>query len=564
MARNAAKDADHAATNKSKQMKMYCDKLQVNQLTAILSGHGITDVVVCPGSRNATIVHDLHAHLNRFRLHPVTDERSAAFVALGLILALQCPVAVCVTSGSALLGCLPAVAEAYYRHLPLLVISADRPSQWIDQMDGQTLPQNGALHPYCATSQMVEPTTDEERWRNNRVANEALLSLTQSGGGPAHINVEIAEPMFSFTTAELPDERIVRKLSCVQQYFDLDPLVDAIRAARLPVLLVGQNDMGELRSHVTRFIYSEIMLVLPEVISDVEGNWRMNAFDELAASEAPIVPDLVVQIGGNFVHKRFKQLLRESSCKVVRIGHDKLPPDTFCHLDMWIPAEPKDILPELAGRLPFHHPGVIQANRRLASTWRHRAKQFAKECAKSQGSVTTNQAISALQTALSQSLSTYSLHLANSTAVRAAGLFFESGNAPIFCNRGVNGIEGSLSTAVGYAMGMWGLCICIIGDLSFFYDVNALCNVQLPANLRILLLNNGHGAIFDHLPGLSASSALADYVAAGGRTYSARGIAETFGLGYHSVSENSSLRDTLHRWIEEADAAQILEVFTNN
>ena len=131
---------------------MYCDTPQVNQLTALLEAHHIRHIVVCPGSRNATIAHNLNEKgENCFTLHPVTDERSAAFVAIGLILATQECTAVCVTSGSALINCIPAVAEAYYRHLPLLIISADRPQNWIGQLDGQTLPQSGALLPYCPT-----------------------------------------------------------------------------------------------------------------------------------------------------------------------------------------------------------------------------------------------------------------------------------------------------------------------------------------------------------------------------------------------------------------------------
>ena len=157
---------------------MYCNTHQVNQLTSLLKAHHIEHVVVCPGSRNATIVHNLHtAGSECFKLHPVTDERSAAFVALGMTLATQQAVAVCVTSGSALLGCIPAVAEAYYRHLPLLVISADRPQYIIGQLDGQTLPQNGALAPYCTTFNITEPHNDNEVWCNNRKINEALLAL---------------------------------------------------------------------------------------------------------------------------------------------------------------------------------------------------------------------------------------------------------------------------------------------------------------------------------------------------------------------------------------------------
>ena len=110
---------------------MYCDKPQVNILTSLMLAHGIRHAVVCPGSRNAVIIHNFHeASLN---LYPVTDERSAAFVAIGLWLRFRSPIVVCVTSGSALLNLLPGVAEAAYRHIPLVIVSADRPSCWIGQ-----------------------------------------------------------------------------------------------------------------------------------------------------------------------------------------------------------------------------------------------------------------------------------------------------------------------------------------------------------------------------------------------------------------------------------------------
>ncbi len=156
----------------------------------------------------------------------------------------------------------------------------------------------------------------------------------------------------------------------------------------------------------------------------------------------------------------------------------------------------------------------------------------------------------------------YTLHLGNSSAVRAAQQVMLSGNVPVFCNRGVNGIEGSLSAAVGYALGMWGLHIVVIGDLSFFYDANALWNVELPAGLRILLLNNGHGAIFDHLPGLADSPARDAYIAAGGRVYSAKGVAQTFGIDYQAAHTSSELNDALQGWWnEDAETAQLIEVF---
>ena len=146
---------------------MYCNKANANQLTALLIAHGIRDIVVCPGSRNGVLAHNFHA-APLLNAHPVTDERSAGFVALGLALATGKPAAVCVTSGSALLATLPAVSEAYYRHIPLIVISADRPPQWIGQMDGQTLPQQHALQPYADTYNIIEPQNETERWGDRK------------------------------------------------------------------------------------------------------------------------------------------------------------------------------------------------------------------------------------------------------------------------------------------------------------------------------------------------------------------------------------------------------------
>ena len=185
---------------------MYCNKENVNILTSLLLRHSVKHAVVCPGSRNAAIVHNLN-ETHQIECHPVTDERSAGFYALGLSLSCDFqPVAVCVTSGTALLNLAPAVAEAHYRHIPLIIISADRPPQWIDQLDGQTLPQTDSLGRFVAKSvSLPEPATDEERWYCARMINEAMLETVKNGGCPVHINVPITEPLFQFDVAELPD-----------------------------------------------------------------------------------------------------------------------------------------------------------------------------------------------------------------------------------------------------------------------------------------------------------------------------------------------------------------------
>ena len=190
---------------------MYSNKENINILTSLLVAHGVRRAVVCPGSRNAPIVHNL-VKSGAISCYPVTDERSAGFYALGMALLDGDAVAVCVTSGSALLNLLPAVAEAYYQHVPLIVISADRPLAWIDQQDGQTIRQQNALADFVKKAVTLnEPTDETLRWHCNRLANEALLATNHHGVGPVHINVPLSEPLFKYDVATLPSERTISR-----------------------------------------------------------------------------------------------------------------------------------------------------------------------------------------------------------------------------------------------------------------------------------------------------------------------------------------------------------------
>lgn len=178
---------------------MYSSKENVNILTALLVKHGVRHAVVCPGSRNAPIAHNLNTCPD-ITCFSVVDERSAGFYALGLTLQSHRPVAICVTSGTALLNLAPAVAEAFYLRKPLIIISADRPLAWIDQQDGQTLPQPDALGRFVRKAvTLPEPMNDEQRWHTNRLINEALLEATRLGDAPVHINIPISEPLLDFS-----------------------------------------------------------------------------------------------------------------------------------------------------------------------------------------------------------------------------------------------------------------------------------------------------------------------------------------------------------------------------
>lgn len=193
---------------------MFTDKKNILQLLAVLKGFGISKAVLCPGSRNIPLVRSFLSE-PFFECYSVTDERSAGFFAIGLSLSGRNdpePVVVCCTSGTAVANLYPAIAEAYYQNIPLVIVSADRPAEWIGQMDGQTLPQPGifgGLVKRAVNLPIVNSMADE--WYCNRLVNEALLELNHYGAGPVQINVPTDEPLFDFNTTVLPVARVIRR-----------------------------------------------------------------------------------------------------------------------------------------------------------------------------------------------------------------------------------------------------------------------------------------------------------------------------------------------------------------
>ena len=548
---------------------MFCDKINVNILTSILFQSGITDVVVCPGSRNAVIVHNLNelAQTERrkgtkenFRLHAVTDERSAAFVSLGISLTQGLrPVAVCVTSGSALLNTLPAVAEAFYRQIPLLVISADRPRQLIGQLDGQTIPQESALSPYAKTYTLYEPNSEAEaHWCRNTVC-EAFITLKRRGGGPVHINVPLSEPLFTFTTPKLPAPSPIE--FCEATGVNPPPsLVRKINDAVLPTIIVGQC---ESKASILQQLDEENkMLVLPELVSNQTNAHRTTLLEKDTDLREQLHPDLVIHVGGNLVNKQLKLALRkQSTLSVIRIQKNSGMPDTFMHLDMLIESDWEHLLTQLRSQLKFND-NVRRMRQLLDAPPSVPPSSLATQEADAAPfpDIQHSVMVAVKQQLLEKRLPLDAIHLANSTVVRTATSVFNDAACLLRVNRGVNGIEGSLSTAAGNSLATDKMVLVFIGDLSFFYDQNALWNSELRGNLRIVLFNNSGGRIFKHLPGLADSPARDNYIAGVHHT-SARGISETHHLNYLMTERPDELQASVGRLLEcESERPVLLEI----
>ncbi|WP_294786791.1 2-succinyl-5-enolpyruvyl-6-hydroxy-3-cyclohexene-1-carboxylic-acid synthase [Prevotella sp.] len=549
---------------------MYSNKENVNILTSLLLEYGVSDAVVCPGSRNAPIVHNLSV-CEAIRCRPVTDERSAAFYALGLAIATRRPTVVCVTSGSALLNVMPAVAEAAYQHVPLVVISADRPQQWIDQLDGQTIPQSDALGRFVRKAvQLPEPHNDEERWLCRRLVNEAMHLATCRQGAPVHINVPISEPLFEFDTEQLPQlSRFNNIKRAIIKDASMD-MPDAFHEAKRPMIVIGQLAHGTV-SHETIRSLSEKYVVMSEPLSNpsymtihfdeairyiVSDNSSINDDED---DKTAYYPDYVIYVGDTLVSKPARRFLRNAKAPSCLITPDAADiHDPLMTLTDIVECDTDSInallaslcdAPDTDERCRFHD----------------RWQSFLDACAAHADAYAPEYSQMATVKYFEEQLADLDIdicvHYANSSAVRLACIYAQH---YVWCNRGVNGIEGSLSTAAGFSLATHDMTVCVIGDLSFFYDQNALWNSNLRGNLRIILLNNRGGGIFRQLPGLSDSPAADDLVMASHEN-TAQGICTQNDIGYMSAKNMDEMQiGVVTLLTRESERPMLLEVFTDS
>lgn len=544
---------------------MYSNKENVNILTALLVAHGVRHAVVCPGSRNAPIVHNLN-ECPDIACYPVTDERSAGFYALGMSQALTkpvCvkePVVVCVTSGTALLNLAPAIAEAYYQRWPLVVISADRPPQWIDQLDGQTLPQPDALGRFVAKAvSLPEPRDDEERWYCNRLVNEVLLKSRE--GFPVHINVPIAEPLFSFTTQTLPAQRKIELIgSLMNNRLFRETFLSAFFQARKPMVIVGQTYFDDSCMAADLYEIGAYAVVLSESLTNTVERCHFDEVLPLLEGDDSYKPDFILYLGGTLVSKRLKRFIRGlSDVSVWSVSEDGAVYDTFMHLTGIIKGSVYEatvlLMDAIEQSTATHTETFVERWNRLLQ--RASAHADAYEPAYSQMAAVKWFERRIEEKKISKKAS---FHYANSTAIRLANIY---ACHYVYCNRGVNGIDGSLSTAAGFSLVKDDTVYCVIGDLSFFYDQNALWNQNLKGNFRVLLLNNGKGGIFNMLPGLEQSPVRDSFVAASHQT-SAEGICQQNHVVYLRADDMEQMQKGIETLLSlESDRPVLLEVFTN-
>jgi 2-succinyl-5-enolpyruvyl-6-hydroxy-3-cyclohexene-1-carboxylate synthase len=536
---------------------MYSNKAAVRLLFDLLQHHGIQHLVFSPGSRNAPLLIEAEARSAHFHTYTLPDERAAGFFALGLALQSGKPALVCCTSGSAVVNYYPAVTEAFYQKIPLVVVSADRPAAWIDRGDGQTIRQVGVFSNHIVdqaaiAGEMNGPETSAEVG----ATLHRLLEVAQIQRGPVHLNISFEEPLYG--TVEVTSPLWTPHVLPVKPLIE-SPVQEALQAwsaAQRRWILVGQLEENHgLNAILEELAKNPSVVILSETTSNLSLRQGFHAIDRLLHTLperewSAVVPEVLLTLGGAVISKKIKSLLRKHKPRHhIHVQDTSGHPDTFEALDFPIWTHPIDFLSQLST------PPGEDLQQRL-QPWFDRAQQsthtYAEVAPFSDWLVFYR---------LSQWIQPGMIvHAGNSSVVRYLQLF-DQPQVPFMGNRGTSGIDGSLSVASGFAQEDSRLNISILGDLSFAYDSNALFHNHPTPNLRILVINNGGGGIFRIIDGPQSTGPLADAFVAK-TPYRLAGLAQAFGADYLWAENEAQLLDQWERFIGPSPRTIIMEVIT--
>lgn len=539
--------------------------LSCNILADLLIAHGVKHVVLSPGSRNAPLIIAI-SRREDLKCHVVIDERSAAFIALGMSIQSGSPVAIVCTSGTALLNYAPAVAEAYYRHIPLVVISADRPEEWIDQDDSQTLWQQDALAPYVKRSCDICARIDfpNGKWWTERMINDVLLEAVNSRPGPVHINVRLDAPLNTQTDYETRSSRVISMVTPPQllPVADVRNLANTIAAPHRVMIVAGFHEPDyKLNRSMMRLASLPNVVVMTESISNLHSPLFINRIDStlcrLSETEKDSLrPDTVITLGGAIVSRHIKDWLRnipKLSHWHIGISHTTI--DCFKHLTMRINMDAAPFLSQLASAMS-RQKGVSA----YSQLW-HDASMRASDLHDSYIEKAPWSDIKAMAHIFSNIPRSWNVHLSNGTPVRYAQLMDNMNIHRSECNRGVSGIDGCTSTALGSSAVFKGVTLLISGDMSFQYDISALSSEILSPRFKMIVICNGGGGIFRFIKATSEFPETEKYLAVG-TNLPLSDLCKGYGISYFEADSCESLSHSFSQFVSESERPALLAIHT--
>ncbi|WP_053977661.1 2-succinyl-5-enolpyruvyl-6-hydroxy-3-cyclohexene-1-carboxylic-acid synthase [Mangrovimonas xylaniphaga] len=549
----------------------------------------IKHIVISPGSRSAPLTIGF-TNDEYFTCYSIVDERCAAFFALGIAQSIQEPVAVVCTSGSALLNYYPAVAEAYYSDIPLVVLSADRPKYLVGIGDGQTINQENVFKNHILYSANLKqdldvkakPSDDDEpaiiksiehklerflglkqelQEENEHEINDAInIALTRKG--PVHINIPFDEPLYEIADKLNVNPKVIKpevkpkKMDALELKLCLEDWSNASKK----MILVGVNGPNALEAKwIEELANDNSVLVFTETPSNLHHKEFFPSIDKLIAPLTDeefkeLQPDILITFGGLIVSKKIKAFLRKYKPKQHWHVDEKKANDTFFCLEKHFKVSPnqffESLLPKLTHIKKSNYKQVWKA---VKTHRREKHSEYMEEIPFCDFKVFSK---------LLKSIPDHTnLQMGNSSAIRYAQLFKGNPTVAVYCNRGTSGIDGSTSTAIGFAHANESQTTFITGDLSFLYDSNALWNNHIPKSFRIIVINNYGGGIFRILPGHKNTENF-DMFFETKHHLTAKHLCVMYGLDYQTADNEEGLSAALADFYNESEQPKLLEIFT--
>lgn len=539
--------------------------LSCNILADLLIAHGVRHVALSPGSRNTPLILAL-SRRSDMECHVVVDERSAAFIALGMSIQSGAPVALVCTSGTALLNYAPAVAEAFYRHIPLVVISADRPEEWIDQDDSQTIWQQDALAPYVKRSCDISARIDFPNgpWWTDRMINDVLLESLNGRPGPVHINVRLDAPLNTQAEYATGSARVVTMVSptAVLPVSEARALAMSLASPRKVLVIAGFHEPDErLNRALIKLASLPNVAVMTESISNMHSPKFIDRIDStlcrLTNEERELMcPDTVITLGGAIVSRHIKDWLRSiPTLEHWHVGISHTTIDCFKHLSRRVDMDATIFMGQMAAALQPH-----RATSDYARLWQSVAER-ARKTHDAYVAAAPWSDLKALAYIFSHLPRRCNLHLSNGTPIRYAQLLNDPHIHRSECNRGVSGIDGCTSTALGASVLYDGVSVLISGDMSFQYDISALASTLLNPKMKIIVMCNGGGGIFRFISATSALPETELYFAVG-TNLPLRDLCRGYSIEYFEADSADTLRTTMSGWLAVNDRPTLLAVHT--
>jgi 2-succinyl-5-enolpyruvyl-6-hydroxy-3-cyclohexene-1-carboxylate synthase len=537
------------------------DKRVVQYLVALCKSIGIKHIVFSPGSRNAPLVLSF-VQDDYFQCKTIVDERSAAFVAVGLSIALNEPVMICCTSGSASLNYAPAIAEAYYQKIPLLVITADRPQNWIDNGEGQAIRQIDVYRNYSKAGYHLNDKDPDDHLKT--IIEAVGTSILVGQKGPVHLNLSFEEPLYE-AVQELSHDIVVSVAKSNRQQLTAisEVLLEKWKSYDRILIVCGQMSPNKsLKYALHELQQDQRVVVLTETTSNVQHAAFINCIDrtlERIPREIDYQPQLVITLGDAIISKKIKTFLRQ----IPTLEHWIIQPnaqsvDVFSCLTEVVDAEESAFLKQLLllGYKDTH------VNSGFQSKWRMQSYLAADlhETFLPKAPWCDLVVFDLIHQTMPDGCH---LHVANSSPIRYLQLFNALEHLTHYSNRGVSGIDGSSSTAVGVSLINAGLNVLVTGDLSFVYDSHAFWNTYVKGNLKIIVINNGGGGIFRIIPGPKPGHLLNDYFEVGNPA-SIKDICATYNMSYSMATTKDELEIELASLYTIENRPHVLEVITIN